>query len=40
MAKRTLEEFLLGENGVDRHIHERAYERALEVIREEGGPVS
>jgi hypothetical protein len=32
MTRKALEEFLFGENGVERLIHEREYERALEFI--------
>ncbi|MBN2392326.1 MAG: hypothetical protein JXR84_16475 [Anaerolineae bacterium] len=36
MTRKTLEEFLFGEEGVERLIHEREYKRALEAIYEEG----
>ena len=36
MAQKTLEEFLFGEDGVVRLVHEKQYERALEIIINEG----
>jgi len=36
MAHKTLEEFLFGEGGVERLIHDRKYEQAIQVIIEEG----
>ena len=36
MTRKTLEEFLFGEEGVERLIHEREYKRALEAIHDEG----
>ena len=37
MKQKTLEEFLFGGDGVVRLIHEKQYERALEIIIQEGG---
>jgi predicted esterase len=37
MTQKTLEEFLFGEDGVVRLVHEKEYERALEIIVNEGG---